>query len=80
MTAGWQLSKDGEAGGRGQAGEHQHLADADAGREPGPEGARGESDDSLRSDRQPGDQRRVLEYLLEVQRQHQHLAPVPQSE
>jgi hypothetical protein len=57
MTAGRQLGKHGEAGCGGQAGEHQHLADADAGREPGPERARGESDDSLRSDRQPGDQR-----------------------
>jgi hypothetical protein len=80
MTAGRQLGEDSEARRGCDAGEHEHPADADPGGEPCPECTRDEADDSLRRDRQPGRERRVPEYLLEVQREHQHLAAVPQSE
>ncbi len=80
MAAGRQLGQDSEACRGCHAREHQHASDSDAGSEPCPECARGEADDSLGRDRQPGRQRRVPEHLLEVQRQDQHLAAVPQAE
>jgi hypothetical protein len=63
-----------------RAGQDEQPPDAHLSREPRPEHARGEASDALRRDDQAGHKRRLVQRLLEVQGQHEHLAAVPQSE
>ena len=81
VTAGRrQLGEDQEAGRGHPAGQDEDPADANPAGQPGAEHSRGESHDALRGDGQPGRQRRVMQDLLEVDRQDDHLASVPQAE
>ncbi len=80
VPVGRELGEHHESGCGDGAREHKDAANADAAGHPGPEGTSGEADNALRSDGQAGSQRRVPEYLLQVQREHEHLAAVPQAE
>jgi hypothetical protein len=81
VPGGGQAGRQDHEAGRGHgAGQHQQAPHADAGGQPGAEQARGEAHHALRGDDQAGEQRRLVQHLLQVQRQHEHLAAVPQAE
>jgi hypothetical protein len=52
----------------------------DLARQPRPDHARGEPDHALRGDDQAGEQRRLVQHLLQVQGEHEQLPAVPQAE
>ena len=79
-AAGRQPGQSQEPHGGHGTGQDQHPADAHAAGQPGAEHPGGEPDHALRGDGQAGGQRREVQHLLEVERQDDQLARVPQAE
>jgi hypothetical protein len=80
VADGGQVGEHREADRGHGAGQDQQPLDADAVGQARPEHARGEADHALRGDGQPGEQGRLMQDLLQVQRHDEHLAAVPQAQ